>query len=61
MDEQTILQAYEQPRVIDYGGLQELTAACAEGTGGDAFAPGGSSHGLSFGTSNPAYKCTTSP
>lgn len=61
MDEKTLTLAYEQPRVIDYGGLQELTAACAEGSGGDAFAPGGSKGGISFGTSNPAYGCKSKP
>jgi hypothetical protein len=52
MDDQ-MTQAYEAPQVVDYGDLQELTAACAQGGGGDAFTEGGPS----FGTSNPVYKC----
>jgi hypothetical protein len=61
MDETIRSEAYEQPQVVDYGGLQELTAACAEGSGGDAFAPGGSSGGISFGASNPAFGCKSTP
>jgi hypothetical protein len=61
MDVQITSETYIKPTVVDYGDLQELTAACAEGHGGDAFAPGGSSHGISFGTSNPAYHCGTTP
>jgi hypothetical protein len=61
MDEKTLSEPYQEPQVIDYGGLQELTAACAEGTGGDAFAPGGSKGGISFGASNPAYGCKSTP
>jgi len=53
MDDQMTSQAYETPQVVDYGDLQELTAACAEGGGGDAFTKGGPT----FGTSNPVYKC----
>jgi hypothetical protein len=52
-------KVYEAPRVIDYGSLQELTAACAKGSGGDAFAPTGSFGGESFGTSSPIYSCTS--
>jgi hypothetical protein len=61
MDEQTLSQIYEKPHVIDYGDLQELTAACAGGSGGDAFAPSGNKNGISFGTSNPAYECGKVP
>jgi hypothetical protein len=31
---------YEAPRVVDYGDLQELTASCLGGSGGDAGYPG---------------------
>lgn len=61
MDDQMLSQTYEKPAVVDYGDLQELTAACAEGSGGDAFAPGGSKGGISFGVSNPAYGCKSNP
>jgi hypothetical protein len=61
MDDQTLSQTYEKPLVVDYGDLQELTAACAEGAGGDAFAPSGSKNGISFGVSNPAYGCKSNP
>jgi len=57
MDDQMPSQTYERPRVLDYGDLQELTAACAGGSGGDAFAPSGSKSGIPFGTSNPAFEC----
>ena len=57
MDDQMLSQEYATPSVTDYGDLQELTAACAEGTGGDAFAPTGSKNGISFGVSNPAFNC----
>jgi hypothetical protein len=53
MDEKAVSKGYERPLVVDYGSLQELTAACAEGGGGDAFTKGGPS----FGVSNPAFKC----
>jgi hypothetical protein len=43
---------YEAPRVIDYGGLQELTASCAFGAGGDkSFPSGHDTGGTSFGKS----------
>jgi hypothetical protein len=57
MDEKMISQDYEPPRVVDYGSLQELTAACAEGGGGDAFHKGGPS----FGVSNPVFGCKSNP
>jgi hypothetical protein len=53
--------AYEAPRVVDYGDLQELTAACLGGSGGDAFDPSGVAGGYSVGASNPAAKCTSTP
>jgi hypothetical protein len=61
MDVQSPSQTYSKPTVVDYGDLQELTAACAGGTGGDAFAPSGSDKGIPFGTSNPAYGCKSNP
>jgi hypothetical protein len=53
---------YETPRIIDYGGLQELTASCAFGTGGDKSFPtghdaGGTSFGKSFESSE--IQCTS--
>jgi hypothetical protein len=56
MDSKETLGAYEAPRVVDYGDLQELTAACLGGSGGDAGFP---SHvgGYSVGPSNPAASC----
>jgi hypothetical protein len=59
MDDQMTMQAYEAPRVVDYGDLQELTAACLGGTGGDAFDPGGTAGGYTVGASNPAAGCTS--
>ncbi len=35
MDDKVTLGAYEAPQVVDYGDLQELTAACLGGSGGD--------------------------
>ncbi|HTA15565.1 MAG TPA: hypothetical protein VK781_11985 [Solirubrobacteraceae bacterium] len=62
MDDQMFSQGeYVSPCVVDYGDLQELTAACAEGSGGDAFAPSGSKSGISFGISNPAFNCKSAP
>ena len=54
MDDQMTSLAYETPKVVDYGDLQELTAACAQGKGGDAYVAGGT---VAYGTSNPVYKC----
>lgn len=55
MDDQMTVREYETPRVIDYGGLQELTAGCLGGTSGDAFT---ASHpGYTGEASNPAYGC----
>lgn len=44
-----VRQDYETPRVVDYGGLQELTASCAFGTGGDKAFPSGTYGELTFG------------
>jgi hypothetical protein len=44
-------KTYEKPRVVDYGSLQELTAACVGGTGGDAAFPGGNEIGKDVHTS----------
>lgn len=60
MDEMRAL-AYETPQVVDYGDLQELTAACLGGTGGDAFDPSGVAGGYSVGASNPAAGCKSTP
>lgn len=60
MDDVNVL-SYEAPRVIDYGDLQELTAACLGGTGGDAFDPSGKAGGYSVGASNPAGGCKSTP
>jgi hypothetical protein len=48
MDQAT--QDYETPRVTDYGGLQELTASCAFGTGGDRNFSTGTDGVVSYGT-----------
>jgi hypothetical protein len=53
--------AYEAPRIVDYGDLQELTAACLGGSGGDAFDPSGMAGGYSVGASNPAAGCKSTP
>jgi hypothetical protein len=58
MDDQMTVQAYETPRVVDYGDLQELTAACLGGSGGDAYT---AIHGGYAATSNPAYDCKSKP
>jgi hypothetical protein len=55
-------QDYETPRVTDYGGLQELTASCAFGTGGDksfptGHDPGGTPFGKEFQSSE--IQCTS--
>ena len=57
MDDRVTLPSYETPEVIDYGDLQELTAACLGGTGGDAFDPSGKLGEITVGTSNPAVGC----
>jgi hypothetical protein len=42
-------QAYEAPHIVDYGDLQELTAACLGGPGADGVHPGKSNN--TFGSS----------
>lgn len=59
MDDQVTVQAYETPQVVDYGDLQELTAACLGGTGGDAY--GTTVGGYSVGVSNAAVHCGYTP
>jgi hypothetical protein len=53
--------SYKTPEIVDYGDLQELTAACVGGTGGDALIKGGYLGGYSIGPSNPAAGCTSNP
>jgi len=60
MDDQKTSQAYEAPKVVDYGDLQELTAACLGGTGGDQGYPGHIG-GYTVGASNPAFGCKSNP
>ncbi len=53
---------YEAPRVVDYGRLQELTASCAFGTGGDKSFPSGTDPGgTPFGKTfeNSEIQCTS--
>jgi hypothetical protein len=50
---------YEAPRVVDYGDLQELTASCLGGSGGDAGYPGHVG-GYSVGPSVPGI-CHSKP
>jgi hypothetical protein len=57
MDDQ-VTQAYEPPKVVDYGDLQELTASCLGGSGGDEGFPGHVG-GYSVGPSTPA--CHSNP
>jgi hypothetical protein len=60
MDDQMTVLAYETPKIVDYGDLQELTAACAGATGGDAYTAthGGAGY---LGVSAPAYECKSKP
>lgn len=60
MDNRTPARAYEDPTVVDYGDLQELTAACLGGEGGDAGFPS-TVGGYTVGPSNPAAGCTSNP
>jgi hypothetical protein len=60
MDDNVTPRAYETPQVVDYGDLQELTAACLGGTGGDAGYPGHIG-GYTVGPSNPAVSCKSAP
>jgi hypothetical protein len=52
---------YQPPTVVDYGDLQELTAACLGGVGGDVEAPGGVAGDFTVGVSNPGAGCTSNP
>jgi hypothetical protein len=61
MDEHKTPQAYEMPRVVDYGDLQELTADCYGVTGGDAAYPASAGYGGIIGVSNPAAGCKSTP
>jgi hypothetical protein len=54
------MTAYAQPTIVDYGDLQELTAACLGGSGGDAGYPGHVG-GYTVGISNPAAGCKSNP
>jgi len=60
MDDQITSRAYEAPKVVDYGDLQELTAACLGGEGGDLGYPGHIG-GYTVGPSNPAAGCKSAP
>jgi hypothetical protein len=60
MDQVKTNMGYEAPTVVDYGDLQELTAACLGGSGGDQGFPG-QVGGYSVGPSNPAAGCTSNP
>jgi hypothetical protein len=60
MDDNSTLLTYEAPAIVDYGDLQELTAACLGGTGGDAGYPG-QIGGYTSGPSNPAAGCKSNP
>lgn len=55
-------QDYERPRVIDYGGLHELTASCAFGTGGDHKFPSGTDGVVTYGKEfhSSEIQCTSS-
>lgn len=61
MDDTVTTQVYEAPRVVDYGDLQELTAGCLGGRGGDAFDPSGTAGPFTVGASNPAGGCVSTP
>jgi hypothetical protein len=60
MKNQGTKAAYEAPTVVDYGDLQELTAACLGGSGGDAGFPA-QVGGYGVGPSNPAAGCKSNP
>ena len=61
MDDQNTPSSLRGARVVDYGDLQELTAACLGGTGGDPGLPAGTIGGYTVGPSNPAAGCKSSP
>ncbi len=52
--------AYQKPQVVDYGDLQELTAACLGGQEGDAGFPA-TIGTFTAGPSNPAAGCHSNP
>ena len=52
---------YQKPNIVDYGDLQELTAACLGGENGDAVHPGPTIGGFTVGPSNPAAGCKSNP
>jgi len=60
MSNRESLGAYEAPRVVDYGDLQKLTAACLGGSGSDSGYPG-TIGGYTVGPSNPAAGCKSNP
>lgn len=60
MEDRVTVGAYETPKVVDYGDLQELTAACLGGSGGDAGYPT-TVGGYTVGPSNPAAGCKSNP
>ena len=60
MKSKEAMMAYGQPTIVDYGDLQELTAACLGGSGGDAGYPGHVG-GYTVGVSNPAAGCKSNP
>jgi hypothetical protein len=57
MDDQMISQAYEAPRLVDYGDLQDLTAACQNTLGADGTFVGATERGFS----NPTNGQCTHP
>lgn len=59
MDDQMTSKAYETPRVVDYGDLQELTASCVGSSKGDSRVPGGMLGGEPVGPSTSV--CTSKP
>jgi hypothetical protein len=60
MDDQRTTLAYEKPQIVDYGDLQDLTAACLGGEHGDQGFPAAVG-GFTVGPSNPAAGCKSAP
>lgn len=60
MDDHSPSEQYQAPTVVDYGDLQDLTAACLGGTGGDHGFPGTAGE-FTVGPSNPAASCKSAP
>jgi hypothetical protein len=56
-----VTEHYVTPQVVDYGSLQDLTASCAFGTGGDHQFPSGTDGKTSFGKNfeNSEIQCTS--